>query len=28
MNSGKEPKKDMLEAYIKWFAGQIGGNNE
>ena len=27
MNSGKEPKKDMLKAYIKWFVGQIGGNN-
>ncbi|SDA22954.1 transcriptional regulator, TetR family [Ruminococcus sp. YE71] len=27
VNSGKEPKKDMLGAYIKWFAEQIGGNN-
>lgn len=24
MNSGKQAKKDMLEAYVKWFVGQIG----
>jgi len=26
-NSGKGTKKDMLRTYVKWFVGQIGGNN-
>lgn len=28
MNSGKEVRKDMLEAYVRWFSRQIGGNSE
>lgn len=27
VNSGKDVRKDMLETYIRWFSGQIGGGN-